>query len=169
VVTDDAALWLCLDVPTAGAQGTATVWEGLGLYFAPMIQPAGWATPKTKRQDLGVFELQRSAAGSLEALCLYVQGTQAGSGTSLLRPDEVQRAIDVTASSAGGTHRLIVRLPHEVLAPFQPEPHAVMGLNLTLPGRAGAGGPPVSLSPVQGFESPREPGRLTMTLLVIEP
>lgn len=171
VLADDEALWLCLERPADGnAQRPDTSsWEGTGLYFAPMIQPQDWHVPKTMRQDLGVFELQESTAGKLEAMCHYVQGTQAGSGTSLLRADTVQHGIEVMTQHVDQRERLVLRVRKEVLAPFVPGAGAFLGCNITLPSPANGTTGPVSLSPVQGYVSPREPGELTMTLLVLEP
>lgn len=161
---EDRKLWLAFEVKDP-AVPARELFVGMGIYAAPFGKLDGWDSPKSAKQDLAVFELVKTADAGMEAMCLYVQGTQAGSGTKFLVPGQVQSAIDVHVLDQSGSAVVLLSIPQNVLAPLQLEPGNRFGLNVSLPIAADA---PFTLATIQNYVSPSEPGEIDMVLVVID-
>lgn len=148
---------------SAKTTSPADAFAGTGLHFDPMGKPDAWTLPRTVKQDLAVFELVKSASGNLEAMCHFVQGTQAGSGSHLVA-GQVQKLIQVKTDRSGDRAAVMLSFPRAVLAPFDPKPGSRLGVNISVPA-AGKGF--VSLAPTRDYKSASEPGELNLLLLVV--
>ena len=140
------------------------VFAGTGLYVDPFDDPGAWTATRAARQDVAVFEFIKTQPGSLAAMCHFVQGTQAGSGSGYLVPGQVQKRIRVAAFSEAGTASMVFAVPQEVLAPLKLEPGRRFGLNLSVPVKGGGWD---TLAPVQDFESPAEPGEIRFVRVLV--
>jgi len=148
---------------SAKVTSPADAFAGTGLYFDPMGKTDAWTLPRTVKQDLAVFELVKSASGNLEAMCHFVQGTQAGSGSHLVA-GQVQKLITVKTDQSADRAAVMLSFPRAVLAPFDVKPGSRLGVNISVPA---ADKGIVSLSPVRDYKSASEPGELNLLLLVV--
>jgi hypothetical protein len=139
------------------------VFAGVGFYAQPVMNPYGWAKPKTARQDLAVYELVRSDSGKLAAMCRYVQGTQAGSGSYLVA-GEIQQRIEVKTGRSPEGVWVVLTVPQEVLAPLVIKPASRFGLNVSVPSHSDK---VKSLAPIEGFKSVAEPGELNLVMAIV--
>lgn len=154
-------LHLYLEAPSGTNEGRATdAFVGVGLYVDPFMKSGDLGEVTTVKSDLAVYELVTTDPGKLGAMCRYVQGTQAGSGTDFLVPNRVQPDIRVLDRSRDGRPAVEVVIPQAVLSPLQLETGATFGLNVSFDSTA-------SLLPLPGFQSVTDPGDIELVMGVV--
>lgn len=140
------------------------VFDGTGLYIEPFGKTDQWHVPKVAKQDLAVFEFVKTKENVLEAFCHYVQGTQAGSGSSYLVRGQVQKKITVKTSATGDAAFIVFSVPQEVLLPLIIEPGSRFGINISVPlEKDGV----KTLAPIRDFKSPVEPGEINFVMVIV--
>ena len=139
------------------------IFAGTGLYIDPFGKMDQWYLPWAVTQDLAVFEFVKSADGSLAAYCHYVQGTQAGSGSSYLVMGGIQKRITVKTFKSDDAAWLVFSVPQEVLSPLILKPDNRFGLNLAVPLKNGVR----TLAPIRGFKKAAEPGEIFFVMGIV--
>lgn len=155
---------LVITLSAAGdARPPTEIFAGTGLYVEPVMKSGAWSNPKTANQDMAVYELVRAGNEKLAALCRYVQGTQAGSGSYLVA-DAIQERIKVVLAQSAAGASAVITVPQDVMAPLLVKPGSRFGLNVSVPSRSGG---VKSLAPIKDFTSATDPGQLHRVMVVI--
>ena len=138
---------------------------GVGFYFDPFERTADWTTPKNAKGDLGIYELKKDENGALGAYCHIVQGTQAGSSSSVLFQGKMQPRFEVrTGKTADGVF-VECRVPDVLLSPLSITPGSRFGLNVSIPTKKGI----KTLAPIPGYKSPGNLGDLNLIMAIFNP
>jgi len=144
------------------------VFSGVGLYLDPFEKTDTWAEPKTAvggiAGDLGVYEIQKSKDGGLEALCRFSQGTLAGMDKDLMIVGKVQKLITVKTAMSGDVACMEIEVPEKIFAPLTLAEGSRFGLNISVPLKEGG---VTTLAPMAGFKSAAEPGKINFVMIVI--
>jgi hypothetical protein len=143
---------------------SADVFAGVGLYIDPFGKTDQWYLPRVVTQDLAVFEFIKTPEGPLAAFCHYVQGTQAGSGTSYLVSGGIQKRIAVKTSASDDAAFMVFSVPQEVLSPLLLKPGSRFGMNIAVPLQQNE---IKTLAPIRGFKKPVEPGEIDLITVVV--
>ena len=155
---------LLVGVEAKGQNRTAEdVFAGVGLYIDPFGKTDQWYLPRVVTQDLAVFEFTKTPEGPLAAFCHYVQGTQAGSGSSYLVSGGIQKRITVKTSTSDDAVWMVFSVPQEVLSPLILKPGSRFGINLAVPLKDGV----KTLAPIRGFKSAAEPGEINFVTVIV--
>jgi len=133
------------------------VFAGVGLYIDPFGKTNQWHLSRVATQDLAIFEFIKTEESIIEAFCHYVQGTQAGSGSSYLVSGGVQKRIDVKTSTSVDSAFMVFSIPQEVLSPLILKSGSRFGINISVPLKTGG---VKTLAPVDNFKTPSEPGKI---------
>lgn len=158
-------LHLYLESSTESAEeDPKSLFEGLGLYFDPFFKPADLGGEKTVKSDLAVYELVKTDSRQLGAMCRYIQGTQAGSGTEYLVVDRVHPDIEVMDRTREGRAAIEIIVPQAVLTPLKFETGTPFGFNLSWGPSASQ---TASIAPLQGFRSVTQPGDITLVMGIV--
>jgi hypothetical protein len=167
-VLGDKLHLLLTSTPPSKRQSASAVeqFRGVGFYFDSFFTPSDLGETKRVNQDLAVYELIPGGSSGLAAMCRYVQGTQAGSGTDFLVAGQVQEAIEIIDRSTSSRAVLEVVIPQAVLSPLRLEPGVMFGLNVSMGPDPGS---TVSLAPLTEFKNVREPGEIELVMGVIGP
>ena len=140
----------------------AKVFDGVGFYFDPFERISDWTTPKNAKGDLGIYELKKDEKGILGAFCHIVQGVQAGSSSSVLFQGQMQPRFEVqTGKTAAGVF-VECRVPEVLLSPLKITPGSRLGLNLSIPTKAGL----KTLAPIPDYQSPANLGDLNLLMAI---
>ena len=140
------------------------VFAGVGLYVDPFGRTDQWHIAKVAKQDLAVFEFVKSKENLIEAFCHYVQGTQAGSGSSYLVSGGVQKRITVKTSGTAEAAFMVFAVPQEVLSPLILKAGSRFGINISVPSKKNG---VKTLAPVDNFKNPEDPGEIKFVMAIV--
>ena len=141
----------------------ADVFAGIGLYVDPFAKIDQWYVSKKATEDLAVFEFVKNKDNVIEAFCHFVQGTQAGSGSSYLVSGGIQKRIIVKIFPGAESAFMIFSVPQEVLSPLIIKPQSRFGLNIAVPVNNGV----KTLAPIENFKKAGEPGEINFVMVVV--
>ncbi len=140
------------------------VFSGVGLYIDPFGKTDQWYLPRVVTQDLAVFEFIKTPEGPLAAFCHFVQGTQAGSGTSYLISGGIQKRIAVKTSVSNDSTFMVFSVPQEVLSPLLLKSGSRFGMNIAVPlQKKGI----KTLAPIRDFMNPVQPGEIFLVTVIV--
>jgi hypothetical protein len=142
------------------------VFSGTGLYIDPFEKNDTWTEPKIAgglAGDLGVYEIQKSKSGGVEALCRFSQGVLAGMDKDLMVAGKVQKLIKVKTATIGDAVSMEIEIPEKIFAPAILEPGGRFGLNISIPLK---GGSIATLAPISGTGA-AEPGKINFVMAVL--
>ena len=138
----------------------AKAFAGVGFYFDPFERVSDWTTPKNAKGDLGIYELQADDSGNLGAFCHIVQGTQAGSSSSVLFQGKIQPRFEVKTGQSPHGAFVECRVPQVLLSPLVITPGSRVGLNISIPTSNGL----KTLAPIPDYKSPASLGDLHLIM-----
>ena len=138
----------------------AKAFAGVGFYFDPFERVSDWTTPKNAKGDLGIYELQADDSGNLGAFCHIVQGTQAGSSSSVLFQGKSQPRFEVKTGQSPHGAFVECRVPQVLLSPLVITPGSRVGLNISIPTSNGL----KTLAPIPDYKSPASLGDLHLIM-----
>lgn len=156
---DEGNLYFAIEAKGADA---AKVFDGVGFYFDPFERIADWTTPKNAKGDLGIYELKSDDQGNLGAFCHIVQGTQAGSSSSILFQGQMQPRFEVKTGKTPDGFFVECRVPQVLLSPLKITPGSRLGLNISIPTKAGL----KTLAPIPEYKTPANLGDLNLAMAV---
>lgn len=142
------------------------VFSGTGLYIDPFEKNDTWTEPKIAgglAGDLGVYEIQKSKNGGMEALCRFSQGVLAGMDKDLMIVGKVQKLIKVKTATAGDAVFMEIEVPEKIFAPLALVPGNRFGLNISVPVKDGS---IATLAPISGTGA-AEPGKINFVMAVL--
>ena len=143
------------------------IFSGTMLYIDPFEKTDTWTEPKIAggiAGDLGVYEIQKSKSGGMQALCRFSQGVLAGMDKDLMIVGKVQKLIKVKTATVGDAAFMEIDVPEKIFAPSILEPGGRFGLNISIPLK-GIG--VATLAPISGVGA-AEPAKVNFVLAVIE-
>jgi len=158
---DAGNLYFAIEATGTGVSPTMA-FTGTGFYFDPFERVNDWTAAKNPKGDLGIYELKPDAGGVLAAYCHIVQGTQAGSSSSVLFQKEFQPRFEVKTGKTDAGVFVECRVPQVLLSPLQITPGSRLGLNISLPTKSGT----ITLAPIADFKNPFETGDLNLVMAI---
>ena len=156
---DEGNLYFAIEAKGAD---TAKAFEGVGFYFDPFERVADWTAPKNAKGDLGIYELKSDDQGNLGAFCHIVQGTQAGSSSSILFQGKMQPNFDVKTGKTPDGVFVECRVPQVLLSPLKITSGSRLGLNISIPTKAGL----KTLAPIPEYNTPANLGDLNLAMAI---
>jgi hypothetical protein len=136
----------------------------ISIVINPSVTIQNWTEARKKFQDTFIFEL-RDLDKAASAYVHDVPEVQAASGKETPKRGRVDSRIQIGSSVvAPGTAALEIAIPKASIMPLTLESGSELGLNIIF----GDKGKLVSLAPVNGYESPREPGEVKFILAIME-
>ncbi len=137
---------------------------GIGLYINPFWKTEQWHLSKMSTQDLAVFEFVKTKKNAIEAFCHYVQGTQAGSGSSYMVQGRVQEMIKVKTSVTPDVASMVFSVPKQIVSPLILKPGSRFGLNISVPLKDKV---IKKLAPIENFKTPAEPTEMYFVTMIV--